>query len=200
MIRIEKLMGLFGLKGIRYSSMPKGGRGPISVEEQLGAIGLAWHDAPAGFLLLMSEFNDDRTAQEALEHLAFMAVAHLMKENRWRGNCPLLAIKALCVTAIFLAQHQRGHLCPECEGTGHYIRKREARRCQACDDGHIAWTAETIYAELNKHWPMTPKRFLDYEPYLETLTDWLAGQRLAAILTMDEKLANEQCDVHRLAA
>ncbi|CAG8998070.1 MAG: hypothetical protein CENE_00001 [Candidatus Celerinatantimonas neptuna] len=197
MIHIEKLMAKFDLKGMHYSD-GCGGRSALSVEEQLAAVGLAWRDAPAGFLLLLAECNDDRASLTQLMHLMFKATAELIAEN-WRGFYTQQAISALCVTAIMIAMNQRGRQCPECSGTGFYLRKRESRPCPACDDGVIAWTKETMHAAFSEQLPVSYKRFQKYLPYLETLSDWLCGQRTAAILLMDQRMGQEYQEARLVA-
>ncbi|MEL6115136.1 hypothetical protein P0Y67_07960, partial [Photobacterium sp. SP02] len=64
-MRIEKLLGKFGLKGINYAPST-GGRALLTVEEQLGIVGLQWRVSPAGWLLLFEEVQRDEASRKQL--------------------------------------------------------------------------------------------------------------------------------------
>lgn len=197
MINIEKLLTKFGLTAVRYGERT-GGKALLSVDEQLAAVGIVWHQAPVGFLLLMAECNDDNDALTELMHLVFQQGAQLLTDH-WRGFYPQQAVTALCVTSVAVVMKQQGRRCPECHGSGKIHRHRKMIKCQACEQGRIPWTNETMFAAFCEHLPVTFGRFKKYKSYIDSLVEWLAAQRTAAILVMDQRLEKEKAEARKVA-
>ncbi|CAG9001724.1 MAG: hypothetical protein CENE_03750 [Candidatus Celerinatantimonas neptuna] len=197
MIRIEKLLTKFGLTAVRYSENT-GGETLQSVDEQLAAVGIVWHDAPVGFLLLMAECNNDRHALTELMHLVFQQSAQLLTDN-WREFYPQQAVTALCVTSVAMAMNQQGGHCPECNGTGRVLRHRKTIKCQACEQGGTPWTDETMFAVFCEQLPVTVERFKQYKSYINSLVKWLLAQRTEAILVMDKRIEEEKAEAMKVA-
>lgn len=199
-MKVEKLLAKFGLTAIRYGD-GSGGKGLLSLDEQLAAMGIVWHASNTGFLLLLAECNDDRAALTDLMHLVFQQAAQLLADN-WDGFYPQQAVTALCVTAVAIAMHQQGRNCPECDGTGKVKMPKWRRiiKCQCCKgEGIVPWDNETIFAAFSEQLPVTPKRFIAYNDYIETLVYWLAGQKTAAVLLLEERMRQERREARLVA-
>ena len=196
-IRIENLMGKFGLKGMNYEPII-GGKALLSLDEQLAAVGITWHHSPVGFLLLMAEYCSDATAIGQLRKACLVEANELMQG--WRGSYPDKALEALVVTAILEATQQEGQICPECNGVGKVKNKhRVTRKCACCDKGRIKWTNETRFAVFCRNLPITYSRFNRYKPVAKSLVDWLLNQRTAAMLAITGRMAREEDEAKKVA-
>lgn len=189
-MQIEKLLAKFNVKGINYD-LCSGGKGGLSLDEQLAIVGLAWKEAPVGFLVLFVEYLQDRPALNKLYQSTLQEAKTLMEA--WRGPYPERALEALVRTAIAEATQQFGQVCPECNGSGKYIAKNRARRtCPCCDGGRIGWTQETRFAYFCQTLPVTFSRFKKYESILETLVKCLVDKRSAAVLALQGRYEQEE--------
>lgn len=188
-MRIERLLAKFNIKGINYEPN-QGGRGLLSVEEQLAIVGFCWKDAPVGWLVLFVEGLSD---VHALKLLQTATLAEINREmEHWRGTYPEKALDALCLTAIAEATQQHGQLCPECRGTGRTTNKyRVTRQCPACKDGRVPWTNETRFAKFAQVLPVPYSRFKRYKPVLENVVQWLISNRTTAMLAIQERMERE---------
>ncbi|NOI87353.1 hypothetical protein [Vibrio sp. 99K-1] len=190
-MQIEKLLAKFNVKGITYD-LCSGGKGGLSQDEQLAIVGLAWKEAPVGFLVLFVEYLQDRPALKKLYQTTLQEANTLMDE--WRGPYPDRALEALVRTAIAEATQQFGQVCPECNGSGKYIAKNRARRtCPCCDGGRIGWTQETRFAYFCQTLPVTFSRFKKYESILGKLVKCLVDKRSAAVLALQGRYEQEEC-------
>ncbi|UTV26408.1 hypothetical protein [Photobacterium atrarenae] len=189
-MKIERLLAKFNIKGINYEPN-KGGRGLLSVEEQLAIVGISWHESPAGFHVLFVECLADRESAKALYQITWQQAAQAMEQ--WRGVYSPKAINALSLTAMAEATQQHGQICPECNGSGKVTNKhRVTRKCPACHEGRIAWTTETRFAVFCQTLPITYSRFKRYQTVLQKLVDWLTGQRTAAMLALQSRVEREE--------
>lgn len=189
-MKIERLLAKFNIKGINYEPQ-KGGRGLLSLEEQLAIVGITWHESPVGFHLLFVECLSDRDSAASLYQLTWYQASKAMEQ--WRGAFPPKAIDALCVTAIAEATQQHGQVCPECNGSALVKHKNHTtRKCQCCKAGRIPWTTETRFAMFCQKLPITYSRFKRYQPVLERLVEWLTGQRTAAVLALQSRVEREK--------
>ncbi|PQJ56535.1 hypothetical protein [Vibrio splendidus] len=189
-MQIEKLLAKFNVKGITYD-LCSGGKGGLSQDEQLAIVGLAWKEAPVGFLVLFVEYLQDRPALKKLYQTTLQEVNTLM--DTWRGPYPDRALEALVRTAIAEATQQFGQVCPECDGSGKYIAKNRARRtCPCCDGGRIGWTQETRFAYFCQTLPVTFSRFKKYESILGKLVKCLVDKRSAAVLALQGRYDQEE--------
>lgn len=196
-MRIEQLLGKFGLKGINYEPST-GGRGLLSVEEQIASVGICWQESPAGWLLLFVEVCNDSSAYNQL-HTIMKGEANSAMSG-WRGTYPDEALDALAATAIKETSSLQGALCPECHGCGKTQRpNRQWRKCPACTDGRVAWTNETRFAQFAQHLPVPFSRFNRYKPILEELVDWLTMGRTAALLAIDARIEKEHREAKQVA-
>lgn len=186
-MRIEQLLGKFGIKGISYD--PRiGGKPWLTAEEQLATVGFCWSDAPVGWMVLFVEGLSDVHALRMLQTATLAEVNSEM--HHWRGTYPEKAIEALCVTAIAEATQQHGQICPECKGTGRTTNKhRVTRKCPACKEGRVPWTNETRFAKFAQMLPVPYSRFNRYKPVLENVVEWLINNRTAAMLAISERMA-----------
>ncbi|MGF1834804.1 hypothetical protein [Photobacterium sanguinicancri] len=64
-MKIEKLLGKFGLKGINYAPS-MGGKPLLSLEEQLAVVGITCKESPIGFHILFVECLSDRDSVREL--------------------------------------------------------------------------------------------------------------------------------------
>ncbi|MGF1760603.1 hypothetical protein L4D76_22305 [Photobacterium sagamiensis] len=189
-MKIERLLAKFNIKGINYEPS-QGGKGLLSLDEQLAVVGITWHKSPVGFLVLFVECLSDKSAAQQL-YKATLVEAHKAMAD-WRGVYPIKALEALCITAMTEATQQQGRICPECNGSGEVIDKqRHSRKCQCCDDGRILWTTETRFALFCQTLPITYSRFKRYQPVLSKLVCWLTGQRGAAVLALQSRVVREE--------
>ncbi|CAK2389008.1 hypothetical protein [Vibrio crassostreae] len=189
-MQIEKLLAKFNVKGINYD-LCSGGKGGLSLDEQLAIVGLAWKEAPVGFLVLFVEYLQDRPALNKLYQTTLQEANTLM--DTWRGPYPDRALEALVRTAIAEATQQFGQVCPECNGSGKYIAKNRVKRtCPCCDGGRIGWTQETRFAYFCQTLPVTFSRFKKYELILETLVKCLVDKRSAAVLALQGRYEQEE--------
>ncbi|MEZ9128611.1 hypothetical protein [Vibrio sp. 10N.222.55.B11] len=189
-MKIEKLLAKFNAKGANYAP-GSGGKGALSPEEQIAIVGLAWKEAPVGFLVLFVEYLQDRPALKNLYQITLQEANMLME--KWRGPYPDRALEALVRTAIAEATQQFGQVCPECSGSGKYIAKNRARRtCPCCDGGRIGWTQETRFAFFCQTLPVTFSRFKKYESILGKLVKRLVGKRSAAALALQGRYEQEE--------
>ncbi|NAW63978.1 hypothetical protein [Photobacterium halotolerans] len=196
-MRIEKLIGKFGLKGIHYAPST-GGRALLTVEEQLAIVGLQWRVSPAGWLLLFEEVQSDEVSRKQLIQI-LMGEANRLMVN-WRGTYPDKALIALAVTAIAECSQQFGAICPECNGTGYTKNKRRiTRKCPACKDGRVPWTNETRFAKFAQVLPVPFSRFNRYKPILEELVRWLNDGRTAALLSVQQQIELEEREARKVA-
>lgn len=197
-MKIEKLLGKFGIKGITYGPRT-GGQPLLSVEEQLAAVGICWSESPVGWLLLFVEGLEDVYALKQL-HTATMGEA-LREMQSWRGTYPEKALHALCVTAIAEATQQFGQICPECEGAGKVLSKcKHSRKCPCCTEGRIKWTNETRFAYFAQTLPVTYSRFNRYKLVLENMVDWLTCNRTVALLAIQGRIEKEEREARREVA
>lgn len=188
-MNIEKLIAKFNVKGKNYEPTP-GGKGLLSVEEQIAAVGLAWKQSPVGFLVLFVEYLHDRKALNQLYQATVVEASILMEE--WKGPYAEKALEALTVSAIAEATQQYGQVCPECNGSGKYTAKnRVVRTCPCCDGGRIGWTEETRFAYFCQKLPVTYSRFHRYQKILVKLVAWLTNKRTAAALALQGQLDEE---------
>lgn len=196
-MRIEKLLGKFGIKGITYGPRT-GGKPLLTVEEQLATVGFCWSDAPVGWLVLFVEGLSDVNALKMLHTATLGEVTREMEH--WRGTYPDKALNALCVTAIAEATQQFGQICLECKGSGKTTNKhRMTRNCPACKEGRVPWTNETRFAHFAQTLPVTYSRFNRYKPVLETLVNWLICNRTAAMLAITERIEREEREAREVA-
>ncbi|OOF25064.1 hypothetical protein BZJ19_10110 [Salinivibrio proteolyticus] len=196
-MRIEQLLGKFGLKGINYEPTT-GGRGLLSVEEQIASVGICWQESPAGWLLLFVEVCNDALAYSQL-HTIMKAEANRHLANM-RGSYPDQALDALAATAIHEAATLTGRVCPECNGAGKVkTASRHMRKCAACKEGRIPWNNETRFARFAQELPVTFGRFNRYKPALEHLVDWLTMGRTAALLAIEGRLEKEKEEARKVA-
>ncbi|CAK2126635.1 conserved hypothetical protein [Vibrio crassostreae] len=188
-MHIEKLLAKFNVKGVTYE-LCSGGKGGLSQDEQLAIVGLAWKEAPVGFLVLFVEYLQDRPALNKLYQTTLQEANTLM--DTWRGPYPDRALEALVRTAIAEATQQFGQVCPECNGSGKYItKKRERRACPCCNGGRIGWTQETRFAFFCQTLPVTFSRFKKYKPILGKLVKRLTDKRSAAVLALQGRYERE---------
>ncbi|MEZ8635510.1 hypothetical protein AB6E23_08860 [Vibrio cyclitrophicus] len=189
-MQIEKLLAKFNVKGVNYD-LCSGGKGILSQDEQLAIFGLAWKEAPVGFLVLFVEYLQDRPALNKLYQTTLQEAKALMET--WRGPYPERALEALVRTAIAEATQQFGQVCPECNGSGKYVtKKRERRACPCCDGGRIGWTQETRFAYFCQTLPVTFSRFKKYESILGKLVKCLVDKRSAAVLALQGRYEQEE--------
>ncbi|CAK2871814.1 hypothetical protein [Vibrio crassostreae] len=189
-MHIEKLLAKFNVKGVTYE-LCSGGKGGLSQDEQLAIVGLAWKEAPVGFLVLFVEYLQDRPALKKLYQTTLQEANTLM--DTWRGPYPDRALEALVRTAIAEATQQFGQVCPECNGSGKYIANNRAKRtCPCCDDGRIGWTQETRFAYFCQTLPVTFSRFKKYESILGKLVKCLVDKRSAAVLALQGRYEQEE--------
>ncbi|WP_210441659.1 hypothetical protein [Vibrio crassostreae] len=189
-MQIEKLLAKFNVKGINYD-LCSGGKGGLSLDEQLAIVGLTWKEAPVGFLVLFVEYLQDRPALKKLYQITLQEANTLMET--WRGPYPDRALEALVRTAIAEATQQFGQVCPECNGSGKYIAKNRARRtCPCCDGGRIGWTQETRFAYFCQTLPVTFSRFKKYESILGKLVKYLVDKRSAAVWALQGRYEQEE--------
>ncbi|WP_027252504.1 hypothetical protein [Photobacterium halotolerans] len=189
-MRIEKLLGKFGLKGINYAPST-GGRALLTVEEQLAIVGISWHESPAGFHVIFVARMADRESAKSLYQITRQKAAQAMEQ--WRGVYSLKAIHALSLAAMAEATQQFGQICPECNGSSKVTNKQQVtRKCPACNEGRIAWTCETRFAVFCQTMPITYSRFKRYQTVLQKLVDWLTGQRTAAMLALQSRVEREE--------
>ncbi|MFM2477388.1 hypothetical protein [Celerinatantimonas sp. MCCC 1A17872] len=196
-MQIEKLLAKFGLTAVRYGD-GTGGKGLLSLDEQLAAVGITWHQSNAGFLLLIAQCNNDKRALNDLMHLVYQMAAQLFADH-WRGFCPKQAVTALCVTAVAIALHEQGRQCDACHGTGKVKRYRKQVKCQNCVDGYIPWDKYSIYSAFNEQLPITFDAFESYRPYVDTLVEWIANERTTAFLAMEERMQLEIAEARLVA-
>ncbi|GAB3528596.1 hypothetical protein [Photobacterium alginatilyticum] len=196
-MKIEKLLGKFGMKGITYGPRT-GGKALLSLDEQLAVVGISWKESPVGFHILFVECLSDRDSARELYQLTWLEAAKAMQ--KWRGVYPPKAIEALCLTAMAEATQQLGQLCPECNGAGRVTNKhRVTRKCPCCKEGRIEWTTETRFALFCQKLPITYSRFKRYSTVLEKLVEWLVGQRTAAVLALQGRVEREEAEVLEVA-
>lgn len=191
-MNIEKVLNKFGLKGISYDPDSGGGKSLVSAEEQLAAVGLCWHKAPVGWLILFVEGLRDSNAHKMLITATTAEANRIMVES-WRGVYPEKAIKALCHSAIAESVQPFGLICPECNGSAIVIDKHRSRRkCQCCNGGFVEWTVETRFAYFCQVLPVTFSRFKKYYSPLKLLVTWLQGNRTAACLAIENQMTLEK--------
>lgn len=196
-MKIEKLLGKFGMKGISYGPRT-GGKALLSLDEQLAIVGITWKESPIGFHVLFVELLSDRDSARELYQQTWLEAAKAMQT--WRGVYPKQAIEALCLTAIAEATQQLGQLCPECNGAGRVTNKhRVNRKCPCCKEGRIEWTTETRFAVFCQSLPITYTRFKRYSTVLNKLVAWLVGQRTAAVLAVQSRVEREKEEVREVA-
>ncbi|GAB6263930.1 hypothetical protein [Photobacterium sp. R1] len=196
-MRIEKILNKFTIKGIDYSPRT-GGKAAMTIEEQIGAVGLCWKVSPAGWLLLFVEVLNDEVAKRQLIQV-MLGEANRMMQN-WRGTYPDKALLALANTAIAESSQLFGAICPECNGSGKTTNKhRMTRNCPACKDGRVAWTNETRFAHFAQVMPVPYSRFNRYKPILEELVGWLSDGRSAALLSMQAQVELDKREARKVA-
>ena len=104
-MKIEKLLGKFGMKGISYGPRT-GGQALLSLDEQLAIVGITWKESPIGFHVLFVELLSDRDSARELYQQTWLEAAKAMQT--WRGVYPKQVIEALWLTAIAEATQQLG--------------------------------------------------------------------------------------------
>lgn len=194
-MRPETLLAKFNLKGISYEES-RGGKGLMSLDEQLAAVGITWKESPIGFLVLFVEALNDQASARLLYTATMEHANRLM--NDMDGHRSELAVHALVVTAIYESTNPMGRLCPECNGSGSLKNKyRHLIKCSHCHKGKIKWTLETRFAAAcsvqkgNQHFAITFSRFKKYHEVLQELNNWLADKRNAAMLALMERIEVE---------
>ncbi|ASA54686.1 hypothetical protein [Vibrio gazogenes] len=191
-MRPETLLAKFNLKSMDYQKMNQGGKSRFSVEEQLSMVGVSWKASPVGFLILFVETQGCLHSRRALEKEIQSEIVTLT--TNWRGQRSESAFAAMVNAAIEEATHPQGCICSSCGGTGLYkTPHRQMRKCTHCKDGRVLWSPESRYVAMcSNHFICSYPIFKRYHVVLEQLSQWLAAQRNAAMLTLMERIKLEE--------
>jgi hypothetical protein len=191
-MRPETLLAKFDLKGLNYEQMQNGGgKGLISLEEQLAMVGVTWKESPIGFLILFVEMQNNAHSRKMLEKAVMLEV--ISQTQKWRGQKCEKAFLALVRAAIEEAINPLGRVCPACNGSGFYkTDRRQTRSCTHCNDGRIGWNYEQRFVAMcSGEFACTYSVFKRYHEVLEPITKWLSAKRNAAMLALMERIDRE---------
>lgn len=191
-MKIETIMAKFGLKAVNCEPHT-GGKTVVSAEEQLGMVGINWHETPIGFSILFAQYLDDKYAARFVFSHVFLEVFERAKKKRIKISQSTQ--KALAIALVCEATSPYGVVCPECDGTGTYKgANRITRKCQSCEDGFIPWDIKTRYATVFSTSKIGYERFEKLAPMYQELVDWLYEENTKAETLLHKQFKHEVMD------